>query len=212
MLMDCGEGTYGQIVRFYGPERAAQVLSKLVAVYISHLHADHHIGLIGLLLGRKYSLEVTGTPHSPVQLLAPQQINYWLKQYHYNFEAIRPQVRVRRFVLFDSILPCLFSFRQYHLVPLTSLMADQPPDASLLNRLGLGAAVTTRVPHCPNAFGVAFTTRDGYKWTYSGDTMPSRNLIELGRGSDLLIHEATMEDGMEEDAKKKAHSTTSQVC
>ena len=41
--------------------------------------------------------------------------------------------------------------------------------------------------------------------------MPSRKLADMGRGSDLLIHEATMEDGMEDEARIKTHSTTSQA-
>lgn len=39
---------------------------------------------------------------------------------------------------------------------------------------------TIFVKHCPNAFGVAFTHQSGYKITYSGDTMPSDNLVKLG--------------------------------
>ena len=44
-----------------------------------------------------------------------------------------------------------------------------------------------------------------------GDTMPCENLLKIGHGSNLLIHEATMEDGMEQEAKEKTHSTMSQV-
>lgn len=43
LLLDAGEGTYGQIIRFYGPE-ASDVIRKIKAIYISHMHADHHIG------------------------------------------------------------------------------------------------------------------------------------------------------------------------
>lgn len=50
-----------------------------------------------------------------------------------------------------------------------------------------------------------------YKITYSGDTMPCENLIRLGANSSLLIHEATMEDELEEDALAKMHSTVSQA-
>nr|XP_054763247.1 zinc phosphodiesterase ELAC protein 2-like [Lytechinus pictus] len=46
---------------------------------------------------------------------------------------------------------------------------------------------------------------------YSGDTMPCDNLIKAGKGADLLIHEATLEDGMEEEAKKKRHSMISEA-
>lgn len=44
ILLDCGEGTAGQIVRLYGRDRAEQVFRSLKAIYISHLHADHHLG------------------------------------------------------------------------------------------------------------------------------------------------------------------------
>lgn len=48
VLLDVGEGTVGQIVRFYGDD-TAHIFRKLKAVYISHLHADHHIGRFFLL-------------------------------------------------------------------------------------------------------------------------------------------------------------------
>lgn len=39
---------------------------------------------------------------------------------------------------------------------------------------------TVLVNHCPNAFGVAFVHKTGWKLTYSGDTMPCDRLIDLG--------------------------------
>lgn len=50
-----------------------------------------------------------------------------------------------------------------------------------------------------------------YKITYSGDSMPCENLIKLGADSSLLIHEATMEDDLADDALAKMHSTVSQA-
>ena len=90
-------------------------------------------------------------------------------------------------------------------------MANESPNVELLSHLNLSSLVTVYVVHCANSFGIAFTTLDGFKLTYSGDTMRSKKLIELGRNSDLLIHEATMEDAMKVAAKKKKHSTFSQV-
>lgn len=46
---------------------------------------------------------------------------------------------------------------------------------------------TTFVRHCPNAFGVSFIHKDGYKITYSGDTMPSDNLVNLGNYMYILF-------------------------
>lgn len=173
MLMDCGEGTYGQMVRFFGLEKSIKVLSNLVAVYISHLHADHHLGLFGLLQGRQYSLKQLGATkdnHEPILLIAPHQISYWLKMYHLNFESIRSG---------------------YELVPAVALMpkATTPPSDGSLSRLNLQSIATCYVQHCPNAFGLSFTTSDGFKVTYSGDTMPCQALVDLGLDSDLLIHE-----------------------
>ena len=49
------------------------------------------------------------------------------------------------------------------------------------------------------------------KYSYSGDTLPCENLVEGGKNATLLIHEATMEDGLEEMAHAKGHSTIGQA-
>lgn len=41
MLLDCGEGTYGQLYRHYGSE-LTDILRQLKCIFISHMHADHH--------------------------------------------------------------------------------------------------------------------------------------------------------------------------
>lgn len=52
---------------------------------------------------------------------------------------------------------------------------------------------------------------DEFKLTFSGDTVPCDSLIELGRNSTLLIHEATLEDTLTASAAFKRHSTISQA-
>ncbi|KAJ7372606.1 Zinc phosphodiesterase ELAC protein 2 [Desmophyllum pertusum] len=51
ILLDCGEGTYGQLYRHYG-KYVDRVLLQLKCVFISHIHADHHLGLIRILRKR----------------------------------------------------------------------------------------------------------------------------------------------------------------
>lgn len=94
IVMDCGEGTFGQIVRFYGQDRSDHVLSKIKAVYISHLHADHHLGLIGVLQGRRKALKNLGCSVTPFLLFAPKQITWWLNFYDNCFESIRNDFRI----------------------------------------------------------------------------------------------------------------------
>lgn len=83
ILLDCGEGTWGQIVRFYGQSKALEVLKNLKGIYVSHLHADHHIGLIGLLKERqKHHFDA-------LTLFAPRQITSWLDFYDFRIETIK---------------------------------------------------------------------------------------------------------------------------
>lgn len=55
ILLDCGEGTLGQLTRRFGHEEGgiAKVLAGLKVIFISHLHADHHTGLARLLRARR---------------------------------------------------------------------------------------------------------------------------------------------------------------
>ena len=151
ILLDCGEGTYGQIVRFFGYEKSRHVLCNLVGVFISHMHADHHIGLIGLLLGRQHSLARNQQPIVALLLIAPHQIKHYLHAYHRHFQPIQH--------LFQLILS-------------TELLADNSAaeNSQLIRKeFGLDSIVTTRVRHCSNSFGIALTTSDGFKFTYSGN-------------------------------------------
>lgn len=58
MLLDCGEGTFLQLVRFFGPKRINTFLRSLKVIYVSHLHADHHIGKIYANVWSKCSMFV----------------------------------------------------------------------------------------------------------------------------------------------------------
>ncbi|CAH0751050.1 unnamed protein product, partial [Diatraea saccharalis] len=197
ILMDCGEGTFGQLVRFYGPKRVSAFLRTLKAVYISHLHADHHIGLISVIQARRQAFAEVNPDNTPepLYLLAPGQIFTWLSMYDQQFEKIRGD---------------------FTLVPNQTLLQDalntnKEMTSAVLANIGVHQIRTCLVSHCPNAFGVAIDVDTKYKFTYSGDTIPCEELVEIGRDSTLLIHEATMEDELADEARTKMHSTTSQA-
>lgn len=73
----------GQIHRFYGDE-AENVIKKLKAIYISHLHADHHMGLFGIMQLKQKICD----DHVPILLLAPSEIEPWIAYYKNEFEKI----------------------------------------------------------------------------------------------------------------------------
>lgn len=114
------------------------------AVYISHMHADHHIGLIGLLKERE---KVT---QELLYLFAPGQIATWLHTYHRHFESVLNQIT-------------LISNNEF-------FMDMHDPEShdyrSMYNALNVRAVNTTYVKHCPYSYGVSVTLRNEKKIVY----------------------------------------------
>lgn len=191
ILLDCGEGTAGQIIRMYGIDKARNIFKNLKMIYVSHLHADHHIGLIGLLQARR---EVLGETIEPLTLLAPNQILPWLYFYDHRIESIKAD---------------------YKLIANGDILDNPLSSDDLIQKLGISTITTCLVRHCPNSFGISIeiptSNPEPIKITYSGDTMPCYDLTNLGKNSTILIHEATMENELVLEARKKMHSTLSQA-
>ncbi|XP_038182370.1 zinc phosphodiesterase ELAC protein 2 isoform X2 [Arvicola amphibius] len=197
VLLDCGEGTFGQLCRHYG-QQIDSVLCNLAAVFVSHLHADHHTGLLNILLQREHALESLGKPFQPLLVVAPTQLRAWLQQYHNQCQEILHHI---------SMIPakCLQKGAEVSSPPVERLIS------LLLETCDLEEFQTCPVRHCKHAFGCALVHSSGWKVVYSGDTMPCEALVQMGKDANLLIHEATLEDGLEEEAVEKTHSTTSQA-
>ncbi|KAF7682502.1 Ribonuclease Z, mitochondrial [Astathelohania contejeani] len=70
-LLDCGEDTLGQIKRIYG-NKTNQMLSKLKVIFITHSHADHHLGVAGILKSLNHTIAVIG----------PRNLIDYLKYFH----------------------------------------------------------------------------------------------------------------------------------
>ncbi|XP_054367021.1 zinc phosphodiesterase ELAC protein 2 isoform X3 [Mirounga angustirostris] len=197
LLLDCGEGTFGQLCRHYG-DQVDRVLGTLAAVFVSHLHADHHTGLLNILLQRERALASLGKPCPPLLVVAPTQLKAWLHMYHNQCQQLLQHV---------SLIPakCLQKGAE------VSSPAVERLIGSLLGACDLEEFQTCLVRHCKHAFGCALVHTSGWKVVYSGDTMPCEALVQMGKDATLLIHEATLEDGLEEEAVEKTHSTTSQA-
>ncbi|KYO45015.1 zinc phosphodiesterase ELAC protein 2 [Alligator mississippiensis] len=197
LLLDCGEGTFGQLCRHYGGE-IDNVLCNIEAAFVSHLHADHHTGLLKILLERHRAFASLGRSSRPLLLIAPKQIMIWLHQYH------------------DC---CQHILGHFNLIPASSLVEDCKVEKckfktfinSLLEKYGFAEFQTCEVNHCRNAFACSMIHNSGWKIVYSGDTMPCEALVKMGKNATLLIHEATLEDDLEVEAIEKMHSTTSQA-
>ena len=233
IILDCGEGTVLQLHRMFGREKAMDVLTGLTAVYISHLHADHHLGLIQIIKERENAFCKKQETVKPLYLIAPSRISVFLCLYHAKFENILTDlVQIRNEHLLPFFPPNPNGIQPLRNEPGSPFLPNNPysnknvcasdnPVAtqklypnilnSLLEAIGLSSLHTCRALHCPGAFSVKlnFEYQDGkqFKLVYTGDTRPTEQLVEFSLGADLLIHEATLEHYMLEDCKMKKHST-----
>ncbi|KAJ3331524.1 hypothetical protein HDU76_002939 [Blyttiomyces sp. JEL0837] len=196
ILMDAGEGTYGQLFRKFGGDRVPELklddlLMTLRILFISHMHADHHLGAIGVLLERARAFQAIGKPCEPLYVVGPPKYLVWLQEYS----------EVEDFG-FDNII----FLRSADLLVHRNVMGYHDYE-SMLKVTGFTEFRTVVVEHCPNAFALIMTHTDGWKVVFSGDCRPSEELVRFGKDADVLIHESTFEDDHCIEAVRRRHST-----
>jgi ribonuclease Z len=91
LFLDCGEGSYGSLVRRLGRERSIatalengglgcvdDAISCISLVWISHMHADHHLGTLRLIIERAKARIRLSLPELPVLIVGPTRMYFWL--------------------------------------------------------------------------------------------------------------------------------------
>lgn len=81
----------------------------------------------------------------------------------------------------------------------------------VFRKLNITKLSNVKVNHCSQAYGVRIWTVEGWSLVFSGDTRPCHELIELGKGATILIHEATFDNSKGEEAIQKKHSTVAEA-
>ncbi|GAM24240.1 hypothetical protein SAMD00019534_074150 [Acytostelium subglobosum LB1] len=183
MFMDCGEGTLGQVTRFFGREVTKDILTNLRLIWISHMHADHHLG-VPLVLEKAAKARAQRPDIPRLVVIGPSELIDWL-------EGMKEVIHTDHIGFkFDDPSPLI---------------------DTCLEKLNVHSINNVFVDHCPDARGLVMEMKDGFKLSFSGDTRPSDNFIKEGKCSHIMIHEATFEDGLESDAIDKKHSTISEA-
>ncbi|XP_072027819.1 zinc phosphodiesterase ELAC protein 2-like [Amphiura filiformis] len=201
LLLDCGDGTYGQLYRFYGSKHVDDIIAKLHCIFVSHIHLDHHSGLIQIVLEWNRIMDERGESNRKLIIVGPTSLKPWLAMYDAECEPLR----FKRSIKFIDLRA--LSYFENDVVR----NSPSPHVKSLLELLDLTQFDTVPVRHCFNSHAVVLTHRSGWKLAYSGDCMPSHKLVQVGQNADVLIHEATLEDGMNEEAFEKRHSMISEA-
>ncbi|RHZ49596.1 hypothetical protein Glove_519g75 [Diversispora epigaea] len=199
ILLDVGEGTYSSLTRHLGKHGDKMGIEKclydLKCIFISHMHADHHLGLTRIL--SKWNELNYKNDNAFIHLIGPPRLRKWLDELSDVQDFGMSKVK------FIDCRDILF-LRQQNLSVLRSVQ-------SLKNSIGLKNIASVEVIHCPSSFGISFEHLDGWKVVYSGDTRPCDNLVNVGKNATLLIHEATFENDLIEEALNKKHSTADEA-
>jgi ribonuclease Z len=183
ILLDVGEGTIGQLLRMDPCQNQTKIFSEIKAVWISHPHADHHLGLIRVLKDRPLV--------EPLLLIAPTPVFRFLNEY----AAIDCQIQ-------GTYIP----------IDCKDLINDDPQvQLTIQTTIGISKCRAVPVTHCAHAYAVILEGTNFGTVVYSGDCRPSSQLALAAKGADILIHEATFEGGMEAEAVYKNHSTVDEA-
>ena len=215
LLFDCGEGTQRQLLR------STVGLVELREVFVSHFHADHYLGLPGMLKtfalrGRDIPLTIYGPPGLkdlfatlrrvfgrltyPIEIveLRPGDV---LEREDYNIVTfpVAHGVQSLGFALIEHPRPGRFVVSASD-----ALGVPSGPQRGLLQA---GESVQLADGRVVTPDEVLGPPRPGRKVVLSGDTAPSQTVVEAARGAEVLVHEATFLDEERERAQETAHST-----
>lgn len=214
LLFDCGEGTQRQMMR-YGTG------FTLDDIFFSHLHADHFLGVIGLLR----TLGLQGR-EEPMRLWSPEggarilhdAANLGLERVPFPLE-IR-ELKAGECVPRDGYDIVAYRSRHglrslgYALVEAERLGRFDPeraralgvPEGPMFGKLHRGESVEVdgRVITPGELVG---PSRPGRRVVYTGDTRPCSETIDIARDADLLIHDATFTHDEAARAQDTNHST-----
>ncbi|KAI9337231.1 beta-lactamase-like protein [Obelidium mucronatum] len=188
ILLDAGEGTLAQLYRHYGP-RVDEELVQLRCLFVSHLHADHHLGAISILK-RAHELKAKYTNPERICVVGPARYLTWLTEY-----ADVEDFGLDNLMLMDS-KDLTRSSKNERFKQITKTSQFQ----------------TLLVKHCADSYALVLThASSGIKVAFSGDCRPSPQFVQAGKDSDLVIHEATLADEMKKEAVEKNHCTTNEA-
>jgi len=219
ILFDCGEGSQRQMMR-YG------VGFTFREIFFTHYHADHMLGVTGLL--RTLGLQDRSTP---VMLYGPKgaqrvlgaAISLGIERNKFPVEIleVKPGDRLGR----DDYDVVVFETDHradtvgFALVEHARLGRFNPararelgiPEGPLWGALHRGKAITLPDGRSIAPSDLVGAPRRGRSLVYTGDTRPHLAVIEAAREADLLVHEATFGGDEQERAKETGHSTAAEA-
>jgi len=215
-LFDCGEGTQLQL------EKVKVSPMKLSKIFITHWHADHFAGLLPMieslhLSRRAEPLEVYG-PEASRFIDALIELSYWGIGFGIKAKDVNEEDVVEKIVSNEKYE--IFSIRVEHSVPTVGYCFKERDhwniDIKKAKKYGLEGK-QLKVIKANGKIKIGKKTikleqiakkKKGRKIVYSGDTMPCKQLFEMAKEADLLIHDGTF---IELPSLERPHSSVVEV-
>ena len=216
LMFDAGEGAQ---IAF---QKAKIGWNKKMKIFVTHLHGDHCVGILGLLQtmslqNRTESLDIFGPPGIDEFLAANLKI--------LNFGLTFPVriIKIKEGPVFDDPAYEIHVCEAEHSIPAYSYLfveKDRPgkfypekakqmgvPEGELWHELQSGKEVKVGEKTIKPS-DVMGEKRSGRKIGISGDTRPTKKLEEFFRGCDYITFDSTYSDTLRDKAKENYHSTS----
>ncbi|ATZ61818.2 MAG: ribonuclease Z [Methanosarcinales archaeon Met12] len=219
LLFDCGEGAQRQMMK------AKTGMINLTSIFITHYHGDHFLGIPGLIQtmsfqGRTEPLHIYGPAwtHQFVKMLT--SLGYYKLSFSVEDHEIKPGDKIERPEY------TIHAVKTEHGIPSIGYVLEENP---LLGRFNREKAIELGVPpgplfsklHSGQSVFVAGNEikpeqvvgkqRPGRKIVYTGDTRPCDAIIKMAKNADLLIHDGTLADDLQDWAIESKHSTAKEA-
>ena len=219
LLFDCAEGTQRQLLR------SDVGLVDLEKIFLTHFHADHYLGLPGMLKtfalrGREVPLTLYG-PRGLGELLATLRRIFGRLTYPVETVELEPGAvlergayRLETFAVAHGVTAIGYALVEdarpgrFDVDVATSLGVPDGPDRGKLQR---GEPVTLADGRVVTPEDVLGPARAGRKLVLTGDTAPVASVVDAAAGADVLVHEATFLADERERARETSHSTAGEA-
>lgn len=219
-LVDCGEATQLQLIRY-------QVrYNRIQHIFISHLHGDHYLGLMGLIFtfhlqGRKEDLHIYGPPGLDEIITIQLKYSQSVLNYRIEFHPVAENGQL----LFENEDLQVLSIAMNHRIPCFGFVFQEklrkhrlireilPKTLSQANLLDLkeGKDITDTEGRFFANHELALPPKEPRKYVYLSDTRCLPGIVPLVEKANLLYHEATFLNDMQARAEATFHSTAGEA-